>query len=73
MKKMAALLIIIGSGLAAVGISGLGWRIDAGLSSFTGDPNAIVGFHVWSPDERLEIIVGVLLLTGGLILRKDSK
>jgi uncharacterized membrane protein YphA (DoxX/SURF4 family) len=70
MKKVAVVLILFGSGLTAFGISGF----SGGLGTDTRlDPPQLNGSFEWPLDERLEIVVGVISLTGGLILRKDPK
>ena len=70
MKKVAVLLILFGSGLTAFGIS----SFSGGLGTDTRlDPPQLNGSFEWPLDERLEIVVGVISLTGGLILRKDPK
>jgi len=72
MKKVAVLLILIGSGLAAFGIS----DFSGGLGTDTrgaaiGTPAQLTGSLGWDMNDRVEIVVGVLSLIGGLILRKD--
>ena len=70
MKKVAVVLILFGTGLTAFGISGF----SRGLGTDTRlDPPQLNGSFEWPLDERLEIVVGVISLTGGLILRKDPK
>ena len=72
MKKMANFLILLGSGLAAFGIS-------AFTGNFSSDwarpemPNAWSGSLGWSLKNQIEIVVGVVSLAFGLILRRDSK
>ncbi|MDR3562800.1 MAG: hypothetical protein P4N59_15370 [Negativicutes bacterium] len=66
MKKVAALLIIFGSGLAAFGFSG--WQA-LGNPDFRGG-----GFSAgWPLNSQLEIAVGITLLACGVVLRRDSK
>ena len=70
MKKVAVLLILFGSGLAAFGISGFSGGLGTNTRS---DPAQLEGSLDWSMDDRVEIVVGVVAIAGGLILRKDSK
>jgi uncharacterized membrane protein YphA (DoxX/SURF4 family) len=70
MKKVAVLLILFGSGLAAYGISGFSGELSTDTRL---DPAQINGSFDWSIDERLDIVVGVISLSGGLLLRKNSK
>jgi hypothetical protein len=74
MKKVAVLLILFGSGLAAFGITGLSGEITTNTRGAAfGMPDKLEGSLDWSLNDRLKIVVGVLSLVGGLILRKDSK
>jgi hypothetical protein len=74
MKKVAVLLILFGSGLAAFGISGFSGALDTNTRGENfGVPAQLNGSLEWSLNDRLEIVVGALSLAGGLILRKDSK
>jgi hypothetical protein len=68
MKRVAALLIVLGSGLAALGVSGFG-------GSFSSDrlPGTWSGSLGWSLNNQIEIVAGVVSLAFGLILRRDSK
>ncbi len=68
MKKIANLLIVLGSGLAAFGVSGFG-------GSFSSDrlPGTWSGSLGWSLNNQIEIVVGLVSLAYGLILRRDSK
>lgn len=68
MKKLAALLIVLGSGLAAYGISGFGLTMSAFVRS-----DGLAGWYEWPIEARVQIVVGVISLVGGLLLRKDSK
>jgi hypothetical protein len=69
MKKMANFLILLGSGLAAFGIS-------AFTGNFSSDwarpemPNAWSGSLGWSLKNQIEIVVGVVSRAFGLILRR---
>jgi hypothetical protein len=63
MKKWAVFLILIGSGLAAYGISG--WQLYG-----TVDRYFSAG---WPLNSQIEIVIGVASLAYGLILNKDSK
>ena len=69
MKKVAVLLILFGSGLTAFGISGFGGDLSTDTRL---DPPQLNGSFEWPLDERLEIVVGVISLSGGLLLRKNS-
>lgn len=79
MKRLAALLILLGSGLAAFGISGFSGELspDYQLTSpvRTESPvsGALDGSFEWPIESRVQIVLGVISLAGGLILRKDSK
>jgi uncharacterized membrane protein YphA (DoxX/SURF4 family) len=74
MKKIAVLLILFGSGLAAFGISGFSGGLDTNTRGAEfGQPAQLEGSLGWDMNDRVEIAVGVLSLIGGLILRKDSK
>jgi hypothetical protein len=71
MNKVAALLIIFGSGLAAFGLSG--WHATGNpLMGLDGpvDWNFSAGWPLWS---QLEMTIGIMLLALGAILRRDSK
>jgi hypothetical protein len=73
MKKMAALIIIFGSGLTAFGFSG--WQA-VGHPAFTigeatgADWDFSAG---WPLRSQIEITVGITLLACGLLLRKELK
>jgi len=79
MKKVAVLLILVGSGLTAFGLSGFSgdlspnFQLTSPVRTQTPVYGALDGSLEWPMVERMEITVGVLLLVGGLILRKDSK
>ncbi len=79
MKKVAFLLILFGSGLAAFGITGFSGELypDPQLTDpvRTQSPvyGSLDGSLGWPLNERVEIVVGVLSLVGGLILHKNSK
>ena len=76
MKKVAAtLLILFGVGLTAFGISGLSGELRTDIDPvqrFNGEPCAaqLSGSFGWSPEDRLAIVMGLISLSGGLILRK---
>jgi len=73
MKKLAALLIVLGSGLAAYGITGFSGELTTDTRGAAFDmPNKLEGSLDWSMDNRIQIVVGVISLASGLILRKDS-
>ena len=74
MKKIAVLLILFGSGLAAFGISGFSGGLNTDTQGFSfGKPAQLEGSLGWDMNDRVEIALGVLSLAGGLILRKDPK
>jgi uncharacterized membrane protein len=67
MNKLAILLIVFGSGLAAFGISGF-------KGFFNGYEVGVYGGSFgWSLNNQIEIVCGVVSLIYGVILRKDSK
>jgi hypothetical protein len=69
MKKVAALLIALGSGLAAFGFSG--WRASTVLTlSEASGPDWRAG---WTQGSRFEITLGAVLLVCGIMLRRNSK
>ena len=73
MKKVAALLIIFGSGLAAFGFSG--WHA-AGNTIFTiveGEGSSWNFTAGWPLGSQFAMAIGVMLLAWGMMLRKDSK
>jgi hypothetical protein len=72
MKKLAALLVLFGSGLAAYGISGFSGSFSPrDTAGRIGVSEGESGEFGWSQDSQIEIVVGVVSLVGGLILRKD--
>jgi hypothetical protein len=73
MKKLAALLIVFGSGLAAFGISGFGGSLDFSRFVLPGLQGSYSGSFGWSLNNQIEIVIGVVALILGVILRKDSK
>ena len=73
MKKVAVLLILLGSGLTAYGISGFSGSFSPPEPGRIGVSEGESGEFGWSQDSQIEIVVGVVSLAGGLILRKDSK
>ena len=79
MKKVAVLLILFGSGLAAFGISGFRGELypDPQLTDPVRNQSPVYGSLDgslgWDLNERIQIAVGVLSLAGGLILRKESE
>ena len=73
MKKVAVLLILFGSGLAAYGLSGFSGSFSPPEPGRIGVGDGESGSFEWSQDSQIEIVVGVVSLAGGLILRKDSK
>jgi hypothetical protein len=69
MKKVAALLIIFGSGLAAFGFSG--WQAD-GHTGFLVESSWTFAAG-WPLHSQIEMTIGITLLAWGVMLRKDSK
>jgi hypothetical protein len=68
MKKLAFILIILGSGLTALGISG--WQATGGTRFLQPE-----GWDIsagWTLLNQIAITVGVMLLACGLLLRRDS-
>jgi hypothetical protein len=72
MKKIAILTILFGSGLVAFGVSGFSGEFSSN-TRFSSDGSPYSGSFGWSMNERIEIVVGVAMLAGGLILRRDAK
>ena len=74
MKKLAFVLVVLGSGLTAFGLSG--WEA-VGRPGFTiaGAPGVAWDFTAGfgSLLSQLEFTLGVMLLACGLLLRRDSK
>jgi len=72
MKKLAFVFVVLGSGLAAFGLSG--WRMATSIMStlpgYGGNPDIYAG---WTPNSQLEITVGVILLVCGLLLRREAR
>jgi hypothetical protein len=66
MKKMASFPILLGSGLAAFGISGFG-------GSFSSDrlPGTWSGSFGWPLNYQIGIVAGVVFLALGLLLRSS--
>ena len=73
MKKVAALLIILGSGLAAYGISGFEGEFSTAPSFQIGQEGEMSGSMGWSENKQIEITAGITLLVCGVMLRIDSK
>jgi hypothetical protein len=73
MKKVAVLLIVFGSGLAAFGISGFGGSFSPQEVILPGLHGGVSGSVGWSPNNQIQIVIGVVSLIYGVILRKDSK
>ena len=74
MKTVAVLLILFGSGLLALGISGFSGELTTDTRPAAYDmPNTLDASFDWSAGDRVAIVFGVLSLTGGLLLRKGSK
>jgi hypothetical protein len=73
MKNWGIVLIIFGSGLAAFGISGFGGSFSYQNEILPGLQGSYSGSFGWSPENKVQIVVGVVSLMYGMILRKDSK
>lgn len=69
-RVTAVLLILFGSGLATIGITGFSGELTTNTRF---DPAQLNGSFGWDNDERLEIVFGVISIAAGLLLRKDSK
>ena len=69
MKIAGNILIVVGSALAAFGLSG--WQLDIRLQQPGQDYP--VYWAAWLPSSQIEITLGVVLLVIGLLLRADSK
>ncbi len=67
-KKLSFVLIILGSGLTALGFSG--WQM-TGETQFL-QPERWDISAGWTPLNQIEMTVGVMLLVCGLMLRKNS-
>lgn len=70
MKKTASLLVVLGSGLAAFGLSGFNASLRYDI--LPGLPSSYSGEAGWSFANQLEITAGVVLVACGGILRSDS-
>ena len=73
MKKLAFLLVVLGSGLTALGLSC--WELYTSKLPTLGD-DPVYRWEVyagWTVTNRLEIAVGVMLLVCGLLLRRDQR
>lgn len=73
MKNLAILLILAGSGLAAFGIAGFSGSFSTPDVVLPGMSATASGSLGWSHENQLQIAIGVVALTLGVILRKDSK
>jgi hypothetical protein len=76
MKKWAILLIVLGGGLAAYGISDLAKGFSPAYESVRGEaasPEQMSVWYGWPRNSQIEIVIGVVALLYGAILRKDSK
>lgn len=74
MKAVAVILILFGSGLVALGISGFSGELTTDTRPATYDmPNTLDASFDWSVVDRVEMVFGVLSLVGGLLFYKESK
>lgn len=74
MKKVAALLIILGSGLTAFGFAG--WQALGKPAFMLPGVEGELGWDFtagWPLHSQLEITIGITLLACGMMLRGDSK
>jgi len=73
MKKLAVLLIVLGSGCIAYGISGFSGSFDTDTrDEFVGGHAKLSGSMGWNPDDRGEMVFGAVFLASGLLLLKNS-
>ena len=70
MKKLAFVLIVLGSGLAALGFSG--WQLTTS-HAFIGENDLWRISAGWPAWNQFQVTIGVMLLACGLMLRTDSK
>jgi hypothetical protein len=71
MKKLAFIFVVLGSGLAAFGLSS--WQMTPSLQLTGLNESAYSISAGWTAWGQLEITVGVMLLVCGLLLRRDSR
>ena len=71
MKKLAFVLIVLGSGLTALGLSCWQLAVQPSLSGGEGGPSFYytAGWPAWNQGQ---ITIGVMLLACGLLLRRGS-
>jgi len=70
--ELANILILFGAGLAVWGFSGFSGDVGKGERVLPEVREEVSGSFGWSIEQRLEILAGVLSLTGGLLLRVKS-
>ena len=76
MKKLAFILVVLGSGLTVLGLSG--WQLTTSvlfqLAGADGRmPNNLPDIQAgWSIANQIVITTGVVLLVCGLLIRRDS-
>lgn len=71
MKNVAVLLILLGSGLTAYGISGFSGSFSPrDTAGRIGVSEGETGEFGWSQESQIEIVVGVVSLVSGLLLRR---
>jgi hypothetical protein len=74
MKAVAVILILFGSALVALGISGFSGELTTDTRPAAYDmPNTLDASFDWSAGDRVEMVFGVISLVGGLLLYKESK
>jgi hypothetical protein len=71
--ELANILILLGAGLTAWGISGFSGDLGNGPQILPEVREELSGSFGWSIEQRLEIVAGVLSLTGGLLLRGEPR
>ena len=72
MNKLAFVFVVLGSGLAAFGLSC--WHLATSSLWVAGDSEPTWNVSAgWTATNQLEITIGVMLLVCGLLLRRDSR
>ena len=71
MKKLAFVLVVLGSGVAVFGLSS--WQMTPSLQIVGLNESTYSVSAGWTPYNQLEITSGVMLLACGLLLRRDSR
>jgi hypothetical protein len=71
MKELAVLLILVGSGLTAYGLAGFSGEFSPNSRSID-ETSHLEGSFGWSSADREQIVLGVVVLVGGLLLRNSK-